>query len=538
MLEKKLKKNDELEVVIERIGSNGEGIAVVDGIVIFVPFALVGERVLIHIINDKNSFLIAKVVKVLTPSKQRVVAPCPHFAKCGGCDIQHMCQSEQLKTKKLMVENALEKFAKINVKTNEVVASNKQFRYRNKFAFPVQDVNGEIKIGMFQKNSHRIIEVEDCLLQSENAKLIVKLFKEFMIENKISAYNEQTKKGDVKHIVVREHGDEFILTVVVTNKKFNKFEPLILKLKQQFNSFGIVKNVNNLNNNVIFGNFDEKIYGIQELGFEEFGISYTVNNRSFLQVNDYIKNLIYKKIIETLGDQTNVIDAYSGAGLLSSIIAKNTQNVWGVEIVKEATENANNLKLKNNLYNLTNKNGDCSEVIPELAKQLQGDFAVVVDPPRKGLDKKVVETFLHCEPSKIVYLSCDPATLARDLGLLKEKYDVEFVQPYDMFPQTANVETLVCLNLKNTHSKTNEEKLQKEQEKKKKILKNKKKSQKTREKSRYFDFYDDVKHDSHRDVAWWKNKNKTEKIYGKINFNCGADILGQKCTRNWASKKV
>ena len=162
-------------------------------------------------------------------------------------------------------------------------------------------------------------------------------------------------------------------------------------------------------------------------------------------MNNYIKNLIYKKIIETLGDQTNVIDAYSGAGLLSSIIAKNAANVWGVEIVKEATENANKLKMKNNLNNLTNINVDCAKVIPDLAKQLEGDFAVVVDPPRKGLDKKVVEAFLESEPKKVVYLSCDPATLARDLGLLKEKYTIDFVQPYDMFPQTANVETLVCL---------------------------------------------------------------------------------------------
>ena len=448
MEQKILKKNDELEVEILRLGANGEGVAVHEGIVIFVPHALVGERVLVHIINDKNSFLIAKIIKIIKASEDRVAPVCPYFPKCGGCDLQHMPYHMQLDFKKEMVKNSLEKYAKIETQINDVVASDKVLRYRNKFAFPVVEDSGRVKIGMFQKNSHRVIETEDCLLQSETAKIILKLFKEYMTENKISAYNEQTKKGTVKHIVVREHNDTFVLTVVVTDKKFNKFEPLIAKLKQHFNRFGIVKNVNNLNNNVIFGNFDEKVYEIDELDFDEFGIKYSVNNRSFLQVNDFIKKEIYQKIIDLVSGEKNIIDAYSGAGLLSSIIAKNCSNVWGVEIVKEATENANNLKKKNNLHNLTNKNGDCAKIIPELAKELKGDFSVVVDPPRKGLDKTVVDAFLFAEPKKIVYLSCNPATLARDLGLLKEKYDIEFVQPYDMFPQTANVETLVCLNLK------------------------------------------------------------------------------------------
>ena len=235
---------------------------------------------------------------------------------------------------------------------------------------------------------------------------------------------------------------------VVTDETFDNFQPLIEKLRTVFSEFGIVKNVNKLNNNVIFGNLDLKVYGIQELYFDEFDINYSVNNRSFLQVNNYVKKLIYEKIIDELGGENNVIDAYSGAGLLSSIIAKRAGHVYGVEIIKEATENANNLKSRNKLYNLTNKNGDCAKVIPELAKKLKGDFSIVVDPPRKGLDKKVVEAFIQSKPKKIVYLSCNPATLARDLDLLKEYYNVDFVQPYDMFPQTANVETLVSLSKK------------------------------------------------------------------------------------------
>jgi 23S rRNA (uracil1939-C5)-methyltransferase len=440
-----LKKNDEIEVEIQRLGANGEGVAEIDGKVVFVPFALPNEKVLVHIICDKKSFYIAKILKILKPSPIRQTPPCPLFEKCGGCDLQHMPYEMQLDFKKNLIEDTLQKFAGVTLSIEDIVPSPKKLRYRNKFAFPVGETNGEIKIGMFQKNSHRIIPVEDCLLQSETAKKIVKIFKEFMQENHLSGFNEETKTGLVKHIVVRENESSFILTVVVSNNKKINFEPLIQKLKAEFAFFGIYKNINLLNNNVIMGNLDEHVYGLEELEENEFGIKYFVNNKSFLQVNTDIKNLIYEKIVEVLAGEKNIIDAYSGAGLLSSVLTKTGAKVVGVEIVKEATENANKLKKINNLYNLTNKNGNCAKEIPLLSKSFGGDFSVVVDPPRKGVDKQVVEAFLEADPKKIVYLSCNPATLARDLKLLLSKYKIAFIQGYDMFPQTANVETLVVL---------------------------------------------------------------------------------------------
>lgn len=443
-----LKKNDEIIVKIERLGDNGEGIATNNGKVIFVPFALPGEEAKVHIIFDKKNYFVAKLIEIISPSNDRINPPCPYFSKCGGCDLQHLSCTAELEFKQSLVSSSLHKYAGINHKVLSVVESDKEFRYRNKFAFPVCEEDGQIKIGMYRKNSHKIIEIDDCLLQSENAKIIISLFKKYMQENKISAYREDTKKGTIKHIVVRENNDEFILTVVVTDKKFNSFEPLINLLKTKFKSFGIYKNINTFNSNVIFGNQDTYVYGLKELGKEDFDVKYNINNRSFLQVNDYIKNTIYQKIIDLCKDDKVIIDAYSGAGLLSSILAKNAEKVYGVEIVGEATKNAENLKLSNNLYNLTNINGDCSEVIPRLAKEIKTDFTIVLDPPRKGVDKSVLEAILKSTPSKIVYLSCNPSTLARDLKMLCEKYDLEFVQPYNMFPKTSNVETLVSLKLK------------------------------------------------------------------------------------------
>lgn len=454
MSETMLKKNDEVECEIERLGVNGEGIASYNGKIVFIPFACVGERVLAHVIFDKKDYFVAKVVKVLRESNDRVQAPCPYFGKCGGCDVQHLNYISQLALKKIIVETALNKYAKINAKVNDVVASEKQYRYRNKFSFPVGcDVDGNIKIGMFKKNSHEIIEIEDCLLQSERAKKIISIFKNFMISQNVSAYNESTKKGIVKHIVVREHAESFILTVVVTDEKFNNFEPLITQLNNEFNSFGIIKNVNKLNNNVIFGKEDYFIYGLSELRINEFNLNYSVNNRSFLQVNDYIKYKIYEKIIDSIKDHRYIIDAYSGAGLLSAILATHAENVYGIEIVPEATKNADELKIKNELNNLTNICGDCAKVLPELANKLKSDFSLILDPPRKGVSEEVLGAVLNSEPSQIIYLSCNPATLARDLNSLKEKYEIEYIQPYDMFPQTANVETLVCLNIKDQNGR-------------------------------------------------------------------------------------
>lgn len=443
-----LKKNDELILNIESLGANGEGVAHFNGAVIFVPFALQGEEVLAHIILDKKNFYIAKIVSILKASPERVAAPCPYFSKCGGCDLQHLKQQSQTEFKTNLVKSTLKKYANIDHEVLGALSFGEPLGYRNKFAFPVAEKNGKTVIGMYRKNSHDIIEIEECLLQSKLAKDVLKIFKEYLEENKICGFNETTKTGGIKHIVFRESDGKFILTVVVAEKKFNNFEPLIQKLKSQNYEFGLYKNINLMGNNVIFGEKDEHIYGLKELELNEFGIKYYVNNRSFMQINDSVKSKIYEKITHEINETDIVIDAYSGAGLLSGIVAKKASEVYGIEIVAEATKNAEYLKEINGLKNLTNINGDCAIELPKLANKLCKKFTVILDPPRKGVDEKVVSAILETKPDKVIYLSCNPATLARDLKFLVEGYSIKFVQPYDMFPQTANVETLVSLVLK------------------------------------------------------------------------------------------
>lgn len=486
--ENRLKKNDEIVIKIERLGSNGEGIGVYSGAVIFVPYALVGEECLVHIVSDKKTFYFAKLIKVLEPSKDRAIPPCPYFMKCGGCDIQHTTYSNQLKLKQEIVASDLKKYAEIENETNKTVPSEREIRYRNKFAFPVEvKGDGEVLIGMYRKHSHDILSINDCLLQSEKTAKIIKIFKNFMQNHVIFSKNCKNLNV-IKHIVVRENQDKFILTIVVNDEKFNNFEPLINLLKNEFDNFGLYKNINKLNNNVILGDKDIHIYGLKELEVEEFGIKYNVNNRSFMQVNDEVKSKIYTKILELLSGELVVIDAYSGAGLLSSIIAKSGIRCYGIEIVKEATKNAEELKQLNNLNGLTNINGDCSVELPKLTGKIKEDFSLVIDPPRKGVDKKVIDTIVECKPKKVIYLSCNPATLARDLKPFLDYYKISLIQPYDMFPQTANVETLVCLERKAN--------------KKSKSTSSVKKNLNQKIKQKYFDFYDDIKDGTHKVVDW------------------------------------
>ena len=443
-----MNKNDNINITINNYGCNAEGVAYFDACPVFVPYSLINENIDAIVIKNNSKFCIAKILNIKEPSKDRIVAPCPYFTKCGGCQLQHTTYTNSLKIKAQIVQNAITNIGKIKYTVPTLLACPNAYHYRNKIALPINPVTK--KLGMYRLNSHSIVDIDKCILQKDNINKLINIFNNFLSITKNSIYNEQTKKGLLKSLVAREIDDKLLVTVVIHGQNMQDVDILIKMLSNEFNNFGLSLNINTLKNNVILTEKFKQVYGLKEIEIEEFGINYSINNQSFLQVNQEIKSMMYKKIFEETQNHV-VIDAYSGAGLLSAMIAKHAKQVFGIEIIKEATILADNLKQKNNIANLTNINGDCAIELPKLletlTKEQQQNLTIVLDPPRKGCDKNVLEAIIKVKPTKIVYMSCDPSTLARDLNILQTSlnYKIKYIQPYDMFPQTKHVETLAVL---------------------------------------------------------------------------------------------
>lgn len=436
-------KNMDLTVEIIDLGINGEGIAKHDGAVIFVPFALLGEIVKIHIIYAKSKFYVGKITEIVKASEHRVTPTCPHFKKCGGCHLQHLSYDEALNFKTKLVENTLTKVGKLNIENLvKPCFASVPYYYRNKFSFPI-GFKDKPFIGMYKENSHEIVEIENCHIQQPWAKPIIDLFNEFICENNISVYNEQTKQGLLKHLVCRMEDNKLLVCVVVNGNNLPNYEQLVSMLSKNFTTFGLMININKLNNNVILSDNYKHLYGIKTIKLTNNDLNYEISLNSFMQVNTTIANQIYKRVQDLIKNEV-VVNAFSGAGYLSGLLCKTAKHVYGIEIVASSHENAETLKRENNLTNLTNILGDVSEKL----KTIKDYSFIVLDPPRKGCSKEVIDTILAVKPKNIIYISCGPATLARDLGYLKESYNINFVEPYDMFPQTHHVETVVCLSLK------------------------------------------------------------------------------------------
>lgn len=444
-----MQKNDKFIVKIEDMGIEGEGIAKIDGQVVFVPFALTNEEVEIQIIYLKSKFAIGKILNILKPSPLRVVAPCPYFTKCGGCDIQHINYENQLILKHTNLVNTLKKIGGIDFSVEPVFPCQNPFNYRNKIALPVVFQNGRTVVGLYRKNSHKIVEINDCIIQEPFVKKLIEITNKYIVEQNIVGYDEVSNLGTLRHVLARYYNNQIIVTLVSTTKdlpKINEFEKL---LKQNFKNFGLELNINNKKTNVILGGKTIHISGLKELEIEENGIKYGVSNNSFMQVNNYIRNAIYNFVLKNISNSEIIVDLYSGAGVLTSMLSKVAKKVYGIEIEKSAVKNANELMEQNGITNVTNICGDAECELEKLSGTLKEDFSLVLDPPRKGISEKTCNLILKTKPKRIIYISCNPATLSRDLKLLTQKYDILSITPFDMFPQTKHLETVVCLNSKN-----------------------------------------------------------------------------------------
>jgi len=439
-----IEKNQEFEVVIESYGSDGQGVSRINGFVVFVPFALIGEIVRIHIIKVTKSYAVGKVIEIIKPSINRVPNKCNVFGRCGGCALQHSSYNHSLDIKKSIVEDALNKIGGFkNIPVKDVVASKNKYEYRNKASFPLfVNEEGKLEVCMYRTLSHNPVYLENCPISLSIINKTAEIFKNFVNLN----YGVNDLKR-LKYLVVRAVENK-LLIVVVSDCQIKNANRLYYDIKTGLDlsddALGIYWCKKSKDNNVILEGTIKHLLGIKNISANILGVNVEISPMSFFQVNVDIMTEIYKKVQCSIKKEDVVIDSYSGAGLLSSLIAQKAKHVYGVEIVKEATENANALKRNNNIDNLTNVNGDALIEVPKLIERLKKVDTIILDPPRKGADEKVLKTIVNALPDKIIYISCNPATLARDLKVLCESnYKIEEVEPFDMFPQTSHVETFV-----------------------------------------------------------------------------------------------
>lgn len=427
---------------IKDLGINGEGVArTPDNKVCFVDFSLPDEVVEAEIYKEKSKFCYAKLGSIIKENPDRIIPKCKYFGLCGGCDLQHLKYEKQCEFKKNKVALALR-----NVTSIKIVDTvfDEDFGYRNKMVFVAS--GKPIKLGMVMKNSHDFVETKECLLASDIINKVLSVSSEYFYKSDFCGYDSISKTGDIKYIVIREFADSVLVTVVST-KKLN-LKDYYITLKSVVKNIGLSIIISDSDKEILSGKYSH-LYGLEFLEIEEFGINYKINNLGFLQVNNKMKEKMYLQVLDDIDKVDNVIDAYSGAGLLSAIISKKAKAVIGIEINKSASASAKELIKDNNISNCEFVCGDVAKYLEPSLKKFK-DVTLVLDPTRSGCDKSVCDSILNnaSKIKKIIYISCNPSTLGRDLERIGEKFEVIKVIPYDLFPNTKHIETLVILKRK------------------------------------------------------------------------------------------
>ena len=451
-----LKKNEEYIVEIIDNGFQGEGIAKIDGMAIFIPGGIKGEKIKIKILKVTSKIAYGKIIDIIEQAECRIDdVDCKTFSRCGGCMLRHVDYDATLEMKKEAVETTLRKALGREIKVNEVLKMDNPYNYRNKLQYPVGiDNNGNPVMGVFAERTHLIIPTTECKIQDSLSQKIANDIFKFIVENNIKVYDEKNLTGSIRHIVIRigKRTNEAMVTIVSNTKKFEKENELVKYITSKYQEIKtIIKNINSQNTNVILGRENEVLYGdgfiYDYLGEFKFKIS----PMSFYQVNPIQTEKLYSKAIEyaELSGNETVFDLYCGIGTIGIFASKNVKRLYGIETVSEAIEDAWQNAKANNLENAEFFVGDVEKTLPEFIKERNINPDVVfLDPPRKGCDKTALDTLLQIEPKKIVYVSCNPATLARDLKILEEKYEIKGISICDMFPFTHHAEAIAKLDLK------------------------------------------------------------------------------------------
>ncbi|AMO87019.1 23S rRNA (uracil(1939)-C(5))-methyltransferase RlmD [Solibacillus isronensis] len=449
-----IKKNDRQTVYIEDLTHDGNGVAKIDGYPLFIQGALPGETAEIHVMKTLKNYGFAKVVNILEKSPDRVEAPCVYFSQCGGCQLQHLSYEGQLKWKQNMVANVMKRLGKIDAPVHPVKGMEEPWHYRNKSQIPfAQNESGQMVAGFYKTKSHSIVDMERCLIQTGEADVVMADLKRELEILGVRPYDEKSHQGMLRHVVVRKGRatGEVMVVLVTKSKKFPQASAVIEKIRALIpNVTSIVQNVNGEKTNVIFGNDTFTLWGKDTIEDTIGNVRFEISARSFYQVNPVQTEVLYKQALDyaQLTGNERVIDAYCGIGSISLFLAQKAGHVMGVEIVEQAIEDAKRNAALNGFTNTYFEAGPAEEVIPRWYKEGKEADVLVVDPPRKGCDEALLSTIIEQKPKRVVYVSCNPATLARDLRILEDGgYKTQEVQPVDMFPHTTHCEAVAWLEL-------------------------------------------------------------------------------------------
>lgn len=451
-----LKKNEEYIVDIIDNGFQGEGIAKIDGMAIFIPNGIKGEKVKIKILKVTSKIAYGKILEILEKSENRIDnLDCETYSRCGGCALRHVHYEATLDMKKTAVETTLRKALGREIKISEVLKMDGPYNYRNKLQYPVGlDNNGNPVMGVFAERTHSIIPTRNCQIQDKLSQIIANDIFDFIVKNNIKVYDEKNLTGSIRHIVIRigKKTQEVMITLVTNTEKIEKEKELVEYITSKYQEIKtIVKNINNKNTNVILGRENKVLFGNGYIYDYLGGFKFKISPMSFYQVNQVQTEKLYSKAVEyaELSGNETVFDLYCGIGTIGIFASKNVKKLYGIETVPEAIEDAWQNAKANNLENAEFFVGDVEKTLPEFIKERNiVPDVVFVDPPRKGCDKTALDTLLEIKPKRIVYVSCNPATLARDLKILEEKYEIKEVSICDMFPFTHHVESIAKLDLK------------------------------------------------------------------------------------------
>ena len=439
------------EIRIERLGTSGEGVGRYENFTVFIPQALPNERVLTVIEEVKKTYARGRIQKILQESPARVTPLCEIYDECGGCQLQHLSYEEQLHAKRAQVVDALTHIGKLpQILVNETLRADAPWNYRNKMQFPIGLHKERLVVGCFAQGSHRIINTENCHIQRSANNELANTVREVAEKLHIPVYNEDTHKGILRHIVGRVgRGNELMAVIVTATKQLPRAKDFVRLLRERLpHLVSVHQNIQTYRNNVIMGRDTELLWGRPTILDTLGRLNFHISPRSFFQVNTRQAERLYEQALtyaDLHGTET-VIDAYCGTGTITLFLAQKARKVYGIEIVQPAILDARKNARDNHVKNAEFIVGDATAVMPALYKQGIRPDVVVVDPPRAGCTETVLRTFANMKPQRIVYVSCNPATLARDLAILKELgYLAQEVQPVDLFPQTSHVENVALL---------------------------------------------------------------------------------------------